>query len=133
MQFAYICPCAAAERLPRLARRKVAMLRTFIVGFLESFKSCLLLLVALPGLIDTLHICTCTFASLKDPAMIDYDVATTVLDTESFPQHTIADLSSGITFIVLFIQEKPLRWKEINTHARTHARTHTHNSHPAKN
>ena len=47
--------------------------------------------------------------------MIVYDVATKVLDTESFPQH-IAGLISGITFIVLFSQEKPLRWKEINTH-----------------
>ena len=60
--------------------------------------------------------------------MIVYDVATKVLDTESFPQQTIADLSSGITFIVLFSQEKPLRWKEINTntHTRTHTHTHTH-------
>ena len=48
--------------------------------------------------------------------MIVYDIATKVLDRESFPQHAIADLSSGITFIVLFSQEKPLWWKEINTH-----------------
>ena len=46
--------CAAAGRLPRLVRRKVAMLRTFTVGLLESFKSCLLFLVDLSGLIDTL-------------------------------------------------------------------------------
>ena len=52
--------------------------------------------------------------------MIVYDVATKVLDTEIFPQHTIADLISGITFIVLFSQEKPLQGKEINT--RTHIR-----------
>ena len=49
-----VCLCAAAGRLPRLMRRKVAMLRAFTVGFLESSKSCLLLLVVLPGLIDTL-------------------------------------------------------------------------------
>ena len=48
--------------------------------------------------------------------MIVYDMATKVLDTELFPQHSIAGLISGITFIVLFSQEKPLRWKEINTH-----------------
>ena len=54
MQFAYIYHCDAAERLPRLVRVKIAMFRAFTVGFLESFKSCLLLLVALPGLIDTL-------------------------------------------------------------------------------
>ena len=67
------------------------MLCAFTVGFLESFKSCLLLLVALPGFIDTLAV-----ASLKVPAMIVYDVATKVLDTKLFPQHTIADLNSGI-------------------------------------
>ena len=41
--------------------------------------------------------------------MIANDVATKVLDTEIFPQHTIADLNSGIKFIVLFSQEKTLR------------------------
>ena len=33
---------------------------------------------------------------------------------------------SSITFIVLFSQEKPLRWKEINTYTHTHAHTRTH-------
>ena len=37
---------------------------------------------------------------------IDTDIK--VLDTEIFLQHTIANLDSGITF-VLFSQEKPLR------------------------
>ena len=46
--------CAAAGRLPRLVRRKVAMLCACTVGLLESFKNCLLFLVALPGLINTL-------------------------------------------------------------------------------
>ena len=55
--------------------------------------------------------------------MIAYDVATKVLDTESFPQYNIAGL---ITFIVLFSQEKPLRWNEINTHTNTHTHTYTH-------
>ena len=58
--------------------------------------------------------------------MIVYEMATKGLDTESFPQHTIADLNSGITFTVLFSQEKPLRWKEIDTHTHTHTLTHTH-------
>ena len=71
--------------------------------------------MALPGLIDTL----CTVASLKVPAMIVHDVATKVLGAVEFPQHNIADLNSGITFIVLLTQEKPLRWKEIKTHTRT--------------
>ena len=57
--------------------------------------------------------------------MIVYDVARMVLDTESFPQHNIAGLISGITFIVLISHEKPLRRKEINTHTHTHTHTHT--------
>ena len=57
--------------------------------------------------------------------MIVYDVGMKVLNTESFPQHNITDLISGITF-VLFSQQKPLWWKEINTHAQTHTHTHTH-------
>ena len=46
--------CVAAGQLPKLERRKVATLRAFTVGFLENFQSCLLFLVALLGLIDTL-------------------------------------------------------------------------------
>ena len=51
--------------------------------------------------------------------MIFYDMATKVVDTESFPQQNIAGDISGITF-VLFSQ-KPLQWKEINTHTHIQA------------
>ena len=81
------------------------MLCTFIVGFEKVLKSCLLLLVALPGLIDTL----CTVASLKISTVIVHDVATKVLGTEEFPQHNIVELNSGPTCIVLLSQEKPLQ------------------------
>ena len=58
VQFANICPCAETERLLRLVRRKVAMLRAFTVDFQKVLKSCLLLLAAFAGLIDTLlHRC----------------------------------------------------------------------------
>ena len=40
--------------------------------------------------------------------MIVFDAESKVLDTNIFPQHTIADLNSGITFTVLFSQENPL-------------------------
>ena len=49
LYLAYLCPCAAVERLPRLVRRKVAMLCAFTVGFEKVLKSCLLLIVSLPG------------------------------------------------------------------------------------
>ena len=58
--------------------------------------------------------------------MIVYEVATKEHDTESFPQHTISDLKSGIILIVFFSQEKPLPWKEINTHTHKHTHTYTH-------
>ena len=50
MQFANVCPFAEAEWLPRLVRRKVAILHIFTIGFEKVLKSCLLLLAALPGL-----------------------------------------------------------------------------------
>ena len=46
---------------------------------------------------------SCTVASSKVPAIIVYDLATKVIDTEIFPQHNIAGLISGIAFIV-FVQ-----------------------------
>ena len=60
--------------------------------------------------------------------MIAYKLATKGLDTESFPQHTIVKLNSGIIFILLFSQKKPLRREGINTHTyiHTHTRTRTH-------
>ena len=46
------------ERLLPLVRRKVAMLRAFAVGFEKVLKSCLLVVEALPGLIEIfLHSC----------------------------------------------------------------------------
>ena len=75
-----------------------------LVLVLESFKIFLLLLMALPGSINTF------FAQLLAfPAMIFYAGAAKVLNTETFPQHNITDLISRITFIALFSQEKPLQ------------------------
>ena len=50
--------------------------------------------------------------------MTVYGVAKKVLGTENLSQNVIPDLNSGITFIVLCSQEKPLQEMEINTHAR---------------
>ena len=56
--------------------------------------------------------------------MIVYDVATKILDTEYFPQHNIASLISGITFIVLFQSGEAFTVGR-NTHTHTHTHTHT--------
>ena len=50
--------------------------------------------------------------------MIVYDVTMKVLDTEKFPQHNIADLISGITFIALF-QSGKASTVEGNKHTHT--------------
>ena len=62
---------------------------------------------------------------LKVPAMIVYDMVMHVLDTKWFPQHNIAGLISGITFIVLF-QLGEASTVEGNKHTHTHLHTHTH-------
>ena len=91
------------------------MFSAFPVSFQKVHKSCLLLLVALLGSIDTL----CKVVGLKVPAMIVYDVATKVLDTELFPQHTIADVNSGI---YCFVQSGEAFTLKENKHARTAAK-----------
>ena len=58
---------------------------------------------------------------MKVLSMIVFDAEPKVPDTEIFPQQTIVDLNSDITFIVLFCQEKHLRWKEINKHTHMHS------------
>ena len=84
------------------------MLRTFTVGFQKVLRVifyfswvCLVYLTL-----------SCTVASLKVSVMIVYDVATKILDTEIYPQYNIADLISGITFIVLFSEEKPQQYSK---------------------
>ena len=64
------------------------------LAFYKVYKSCLLLLTALP--------------SSKVLSMIVFDAEKKVLDTEIFPQHIIADLNSEITYTVLLNQEKYL-------------------------
>ena len=82
--------------------------------------------MALSSLIDTV-------ASLKVPTRIVYDMATKVLDTEIFPQHTNTDLNVW-RYIHCFVQSgKAFTVKEnknTHTHSHTHTHTHTHTQHP---
>ena len=63
--------------------------------------------------------------------MIVFDPESKVLDTNIFPQHTIADLNSGITFTVLFSQENPLSWNEMKIRT-TQTHIHKHGSNNEK-
>ena len=62
--------------------------------------------MVLPGLIDTL---LQTVTSLEVFSIIVFEAETKLLGTKIFPQHAIPELNSGVTFVVLFSQEKPLR------------------------
>ena len=73
------CPPLCCGRMaPEVSEDKGSYASRFYCWFLENFKSCLLLLVTVPDLIGT-------FAQLLAPwfpAMIVYEVATKVLETE---------------------------------------------------
>ena len=72
------CPLFGCGRTaPEVSEEEGSCASRFYRWFLESSKGCLLLLVALSDLIDTLAV-----ASFKVPAMIVYDVAMKVLDTK---------------------------------------------------
>ena len=101
---------------PEVSEEEGGNASRFYRWFLESLKSCLLLLVALPGLIDTL-------AELLAWSSLLWLSMTRRRRYLTQNQHNIAGLISRITFIVLSSQEKPLRWKKINTHI--HTQTHT--------
>ena len=66
----------------------------------------------------------CTVSSLKGLSMIVFDAETKVVNTEIIPQHTIADLHYGITFIV-FAQSGEVFTVVGNKHTHTHTHTHT--------
>ena len=100
---------AAAGRLPRLVRRKAAMLRAFTVGFLEIFKSCLLLLVVPPGLIDTLA----QLLAWRSLLWLSMMWRWRYLTQSNFLSTTSLAWSLALHLLFCFSQEKPLRWKEI--------------------
>ena len=90
---------AAAWTAPEVSEEEGSYSSRFSRWFSESFKSYLLFLVV--------------------PAMIVYEMVMNLLDTKWFPQHNIADLISGITFIVLF-QSREASTVEGNKHTQIH-------------
>ena len=77
--------------------------------------------MVLSKLIDTL-LRSC---QLEGDFMFIFDTKMKALDSEIFPQHTIADL--GITFIILVSQEKSLK-SNVKGNKHTHTHTHTHHT-----
>ena len=112
MYFSSYLSLCCSWTAPEVSEQKFSYASRFYCWFWKIYKSCVLLLVALPDLIDTLAQLP---ASLKVPAMIVYDVATKVLDTEIFLHHTIVDLNLWY-YIYCFAQSEAFTVK-VNTRA----------------
>ena len=107
---------AAAWTAPEVSEEEGSYASRFYRWFLESSKSCLLLLVALSGLIDTLAQLL-AWRSLLWLSMIWWWMYLTQYD---FLSTTSLFWSLALHLLFCLSQEKPLRWKRINTHTHTH-------------
>ena len=105
---AQYCLCGELGRLPRLGRRKV-ILRPFIVGFYWKFRRVVFCFSWLCQVQLTLF---CTVATWRLLLWFTLTRRRRPLIHKYFHSITIAYLNSGITIIVLFSQEKSLRWKK---------------------
>ena len=106
---------AAAWTAPEVSEDEGSYASRFYRWFSESSKSCLLFLVAPPGLIDTLAQLL-AWRSLLWLSMIWWWMYLTQSD---FLSTTSLAWSLALHLLFCFSQEKPLRWKEINTHTHT--------------
>ena len=87
--------------------------------FLESSKSCLLLLAALPGLIDTLA----QLLAWRSLLWLSIKWRQRYLTKSNILITTWLTWSLALHLLFCFSQEKPLPWKEIHTHIHTHTDT----------
>ena len=103
---------AAAWTAPEVSEEEGSYASRFYRWFSESFKSCLLFIVAPHDLIDTLAQLL-AWRSLLLLSMIWWLMYLTQSD---FLSTTSLAWSLALHLLFCFSQEKPLRWKEINTH-----------------
>ena len=103
---------AAAWTAPEVSEEESSYASRFYRWFSESSKSCLLFLVAPPGLIDTLAQLL-AWRSLLWLSMIWWWMYLTQSD---FLSTTSLAWSLALHLLFCFSQGKPLRWKGINTH-----------------
>ena len=94
----------------------------FYRWFLKSYKSCLLLLVALPSLIDTLP----QLLPWRSLLWLSMTWRWRYLTQNNFLSTTSLAWSLALQLLFCFSQEKLLQWKKINTHTHAHTHTHTH-------
>ena len=99
------------------------MLCIFTVGSLESFKSCLLFLVALPGLIDSLA----QLLAWRSLLWFSMTWRRRYLTQSHFLSTTSLDWSLALYLLFCSVRRSLYGGrKEIHTHTHTHTHTHAH-------
>ena len=112
-------PLCCGRTAPEVSEEEGSHASRFYRWFLESSKSCLLLLVALPGLIDTLA----QLLAWRSLLWLSMMGRRRYLTQSNFLSTTSLAWSLALHLLFCFSQEKPLRWKEINTQTHTNVTT----------
>ena len=115
-------PLCCGRTAPEISEEEDSYASRFYHWFLESFKSFILLLVALLGLTET-------FAQLlawRSLLWLSIIRPQRYLTQSNFFSTTWLAWSLALHLLSCFSQEKHLWWKEIHTHTNTHTHTHTH-------
>ena len=101
-------PLCCGRTAPEVSEEGGSYASGFYPWLLESFKSCLLLLVALPGLIDTLA----QLLAWRSLLWLSMTWRRGYLTQSNFLSTTSLPWSLALHFLFSFSQEKPLPWKE---------------------
>ena len=108
---------AAAWTAPEVSEEEGSYASRFYRWFLESSKSCLLLLVALPSLNDALA----QLLAWRSLLWLSMAWRWRYLTQSNFLSTTLLAWLLALQLLFWFSQEKLLRWKEINTHTHMQA------------
>ena len=115
-------PLCCGRTAPEVSEEKGSYASRFYRWFSESSKSCLLFLVAPPGLIDTLA----QLLAWRSLLWLSMTWRRRYLTQSNFLSTTSLTWCLALHLLFCFSQEKPLRWMKIVTHTHTHIHTHTH-------
>ena len=105
-------PFDCGRTAPEVSEEEGSYASRFYRWYLESSKSCLSLTVALSGLIDTLA----QLVAWRSLLWLSMTWRWRYLTQSNFLSATSLAWSLALHLLFCFIQEKPLRWKEIKRH-----------------
>ena len=117
-------PLCCSRTAPDVSEEKGSYASRFYRWFLESFKSCLLLLVALPGLIDTLA----QLLASRSLLWLSITWCQRYLTQSNFLSTTSLAWSLALHLLFFSVREAFTVEgnKQTHTHIHTHTHTHTH-------